>query len=122
MAKLTPRLDLSPDERWVLEKWASYPEFPRLLTRRAPAILAFAEGKNERTISRQLRTSKETVAAWCGSFATLRLRSMCHERRGRTPPAITGAPNDDSPLVKKTLGFAPNGFRKAADYRHNGDL
>jgi transposase len=83
------QLNLSPDERWVLEKWASYPEFPRPLSRQARAILAFAEGENERTISRELRTSKETVADWCDSFASFRLDSMCHERRGRKPPAVT---------------------------------
>ena len=73
----------------MLEKWASYPEFPRPLTRRAHAILAFAEGKNDRTISHELRTSRATVADWYDSFAALRLRSMCHERRGRKPPAVT---------------------------------
>jgi len=88
MKKPIPQLNLSPDERWVLEKWASYPEFPWPLTRRARAILAFAEGKNERTISRELGTSKATVADWCDSFAALRLRSLCHERRGRKPPVV----------------------------------
>jgi hypothetical protein len=34
---------------------------------------------------------------------------------------VTFNVNDDSSLVKKTPGFAPNGFRKAAEYRHNGD-
>jgi hypothetical protein len=89
MGKPIPQLNLSPDERWVLEKWASNPEFPRSLSRQARAILAFAEGKNERTISREVKTSKETATEWCVSFAALRLDGMCRERRGRKCPAVT---------------------------------
>jgi Winged helix-turn helix len=89
MRKPIPQLNLSPDERWVLEKWGSCLEFPRQLSRRARAILAFAEGKSARTLSRALRTSKGTVADLRDSFAALGLDSLCHERRGRKPPAVT---------------------------------
>jgi len=73
MRKPIPQLNLSPDERCVLEKWVSCLEFPRQLSRRARAILAFAEGKSPRTISRALRTSKGTVADLRDSFAALEL-------------------------------------------------
>jgi hypothetical protein len=89
MGKPIPQLNLSPDERWVLEKWASHREFPRPLSRRARVILAFAEGKNVRTISRELKTPKTTAAEWFDSFAASRLESMRHEQRGRKPPAVT---------------------------------
>ena len=105
VGKAIPQLDLSQDERWVLEKWASYPEFPRQLSRQARAILAFAEGKSEKTVSRELKTSKETAADWCNSFATLRLESMCHERRGRRPPVVTLT--DHECLILKRLTERP---------------
>jgi hypothetical protein len=58
------------DERWVLEEWTSYPEFPRQLSRQARAILAFSGGKSEKTVSRELKTPKEAAADWCKRSST----------------------------------------------------
>jgi transposase len=89
MGKPIPQLTLSPDERRVLGKWASYPEFPRSLSRQTRASLAFAEGKSARTISRELRVSKQTVTDWHDPFAVLRFQGICQERRGRKPLDVT---------------------------------
>ena len=105
MGKPIPQLGLSPYERWLLDKWASHPEFPRALARRARAILAVAEGKDERTVSREVGALKVTVADWCTSFAAGRLNSMCHERRGRR--ASTIILSDHELLILKMLTESP---------------
>jgi transposase len=88
----------------VLEKWASYHEFPRPLSRRARVILALTDGKDERTVLREAKASKRTVADWCDSFAAMRLDSMCRERRGRMPPAVRLSEREILMLRALTLG------------------
>jgi hypothetical protein len=86
MRKPIPQLNLSPDERWVLQKWASCPEFPC----GCHGNEQFWRSPRARTIGPyREKTSKETAAEWCVSFASSRLDSMCHDRRGRKPPAVT---------------------------------
>ena len=81
-------ITLTRGERWLLEKWASNPEFRRDVSRRARAILACAEGQTNKTVSRKVGIPKNTVATWRSAFVALRLDSVCRIPRGRRPPAV----------------------------------
>lgn len=57
-------IDLSPEARRVLEKWANGRRTPARLVLRARIILLAAEGTENQQIAEQLDTSRQTVGLW----------------------------------------------------------
>jgi transposase len=57
-------IELSPEERRALEKWANGRRTPARLVLRARIILLAAEGRENQQIAEQLDTSRQTVGLW----------------------------------------------------------
>ena len=57
-------IELSPEERRALEKWASGRRTPARLVLRARIILLAAQGAENQQIAEQLDTSRQTVGLW----------------------------------------------------------
>jgi transposase len=57
-------IELSPEARRALEKWANGRRTPARLVLRARIILLAAEGTENQQIAEQLNTSRQTVGLW----------------------------------------------------------
>src|SRR3954469_3066999 len=98
-------IELSDDERAVLEGFVRRRTSARGLDQRSEIVLEAAAGRTNTEIAERLRVSRPTVTRWRGRFAERRVDGLVDEPRPGRPRTIT----DDQveQVVVKTLETKP---------------
>jgi len=81
-------LALTGAEREQLGRWARRGKTSQALALRAKIVLACAEGRENKAVAAELRTSEHNVARWRGRFIARRLDGLGDEKRPGRPPSI----------------------------------
>ena len=81
-------LVLTGAEREQLARWARRGKTSQVLALRAKIVLACAEGRENKAVAAELRTSEHNVARWRGRFIAGRLGGLHDEKRPGRPPSI----------------------------------
>jgi transposase len=81
-------LVLTGSEREQLQRWARRTKTSQVLALRAKIVLACAEGRENKAVAAELRTSEHNVARWRGRFIARRLDGLGDEKRPGRPPSI----------------------------------
>src|SRR5439155_7782743 len=100
-----PPLTLTDDERDTLERWSRRPTTAQALAERARLILGCAAGKNNTTVARELRLTKQTIGKWRTRFLSQRLDGLWDEPRPGAPGRIGDA--DVERVMRLTLETTP---------------
>jgi transposase len=98
-------IELSDEERAVLERWARRPTSAQALALRSRIVLAAAEGDTNTGIARRLGVTRPTVTKWRGRFAEYRLDGLLDEPRPGRPRTISDEQVEE--VVIKTLESTP---------------
>lgn len=85
--RVAEAITLSPDERIILDKWATGRSFPFRVVQRAQIIRMAADGVLSQVIARTLKISRPTVQLWRQRFLAFRLPGLEKDapRPGRIP-------------------------------------
>jgi transposase len=75
-------------EREQLARWARRAKTSQVLALRAKIVLACADGKENKAVAAELRTTEHNVARWRGRFIAGRLAGLADEKRTGRPPSI----------------------------------
>src|ERR1700691_2667017 len=81
-------LVLADAERDQLQRWARRAKTSQVLALRAKIVLACAEGRENKAVAAELRTTGHNVARWRGRFVRRRLDGLADEKRPGRPPSI----------------------------------
>jgi len=81
-------LVLTGAERDQLARWARRGKTSQVLALRAKIVLACAEGRENKAVAAELRTTEHNVARWRGRFIARRLDGLGDEKRPGRPPSI----------------------------------
>jgi transposase len=81
-------LALTGAERDQLARWARRGKTSQMLALRAKIVLACADGRENKAVAAQLRTTEHNVARWRGRFIARRLDGLGDEKRPGRPPSI----------------------------------
>ena len=81
-------LVLTDAERDQLTRWARRAKTSQVLALRARIVLACADGKDNKQVAAELRTTEHTVARWRGGFTRKRLDGLADEKRPGRPPSL----------------------------------
>jgi transposase len=81
-------LVLTGAEREQLARWARRGKTSQVLALRAKIVLACADGRENKAVAAELRTTEHNVARWRGRFITGRLDGLGDEKRPGRPPSI----------------------------------
>ena len=81
-------LVLTGAEREQLARWARRGKTSQVLALRARIVLACAEGRDNKVVAAELRTTEHNVARWRGRFVAGRLGGLHDEKRPGRPPSI----------------------------------
>jgi transposase len=79
---------LTGAEREQLARWARRGKTSQVLALRAKIVLACAEGRENKAVAAELRTTEHNVARWRGRFIAGRLGGLHDEKRPGRPPSI----------------------------------
>lgn len=99
--KYAPRIELTDEERDLLERTVRTKTAPQREVLRARIILAAAEGRTNKEIAAALGCSRPTVGLWRTRFAQRRLEGLRDEPHPGRPP--TYGPETVSAIVAQTL-------------------
>jgi transposase len=109
MSRRAPVIELSPEEQSTLESWSRSGKTEQRAAFRGKIILAAGEGKENRTIARDLGTTLSTVGKWRRRFIESRMGGLSDASR----PGITPR-YDNAQLEKRILEMldkpAPKGY------------
>jgi transposase len=81
-------LVLTGGEREQLARWARRGKTSQVLALRAKIVLACADGRENKAVAAELRTSEHNVARWRGRFIARRLDGLGDEKRPGRPPSV----------------------------------
>jgi transposase len=81
-------LVLTGAERDQLARWARRGKTSQVLALRAKIVLACADGRENKAVAAELRTTEHNVARWRGRFIARRLGGLTDEKRPGRPPSI----------------------------------
>jgi transposase len=98
-------IELSGDEREVLEAWTRRRTSAAALSLRARIVLACAAGQGNTQIAAGLGVHRNTVALWRRRFLEFRLDGLLDEPRPGQPRKITDAQVEE--VITKTLETTP---------------
>jgi transposase len=98
-------VELTPEERSTLERWARRPKSAQALALRCRIVLACASGKNNSAVADELRINRSTVTKWRSRFIAERLEGLHDEPRPGAPRRV----GDDAveAVIVKTLEETP---------------
>jgi transposase len=99
------QIELSGEERELLEAWARRRKTANALAMRSRIVLAAASGESNSGISERLGVHRNTVSTWRRRFAEFRLDGLLDEPRPGQPRKITDAKVEE--VIAKTLESAP---------------
>ena len=74
--RIARTVELTDLERNTLTKWSRDRATPARLVQRAKIVLRAADGRLNRNIANDLKTSKKTVSLWRTRFAERRLKGI----------------------------------------------
>jgi transposase len=100
-------LILTEEEQDRLQSLAHRARSQPLLARRARVVLACAEGLDNKTVARKLRTSLGMVGKWRSRFLQARLEGLYDEPRPGAPRRVSDAEVEE--VVIQTLESTPRG-------------
>ena len=100
-------LILTDEERDRLQSLAHRARTQPLLARRARVVLACAEGLDNKTVARKLRSSLGMVGKWRARFLKARLEGLYDEPRPGAPRTVSDAQVEQ--VVIRTLESPPRG-------------
>ena len=103
----TAKLELTDDERTVLERYIRRGTTAQRLSMRARIVLSCAEGRDNGKVARRLRTSANTVGKWRARFVEERLDGLLDEPRPGAPRKISD--DEVEAIIVKTLESTPKG-------------
>src|SRR3954464_13101603 len=98
-------IELSGDERAVLESWVRRRTSAQALALRSRIVLAAADGLTNLQIAERVGVSRPTVTKWRNRFAEHRLDGLSDERRPGRPRTITDEQVEE--VIVKTLETTP---------------
>src|ERR1700735_2704795 len=98
-------IELSGDEREVLEGWTRRRTTAAALSLRARIVLAAASGESNTEVAGRLGVHRNTVSLWRRRFLEFRLDGLLDEPRPGKPRKITDAKVEE--VVTRTLESAP---------------
>jgi transposase len=98
-------VELTADERAVLESWIRRRTSAQALALRSRIVLLAAQGFNNVEIARQLAIQRNTVAKWRSRFLEHRLDGLSDEPRPGQPRKITDEQVEE--VIVKTLESTP---------------
>ena len=85
--RIAPHIELTDDERVLLQQWARGRRTPVRLALRAKMMLLAADGQENRHIAAAVGTSRQTVGLWRERFAAHRVAGIARDApRGGRPP------------------------------------
>jgi len=98
-------VELTPEERSTLERWARRPKSAQALALRCRIVLACASGKSNSAVADELRINRSTVTKWRSRFVAERLEGLHDEPRPGAPRRV----GDDAveAVIVKTLEERP---------------
>src|SRR5262245_13211813 len=100
-------IELTDEERKVLEGYARRRKTAQALALRARIVLRCAEGGESTAIAAEMKLDRNTVARWRTRFAKLRLQGMHDEPRPGAPRKIADAKVER--VIVDTLESKPKG-------------
>jgi len=98
-------LQLTDEEREMLQQWARRPKTAQALAQRSRIILACAGGERNDVAASTARVTRQTVGKWRSRFAEHRLDGLLDEPRPGAPRRITDARVQE--VVTRTLESTP---------------
>jgi transposase len=98
-------IELSREEREVLEGWTRRRTAAAALSLRARIVLAAAGGESNTALAARLGVHRNTVGLWRRRFVEFRLDGLLDEPRPGQPRKITDAQVDE--VITRTLESAP---------------
>ena len=98
-------IELSPEEREVLEGWTRRRTTAAALSSRARIVLAAAGGESNTALAARLGVHRNTVSLWRRRFLEFRLDGLLDEPRPGQPRKVSDAQVDE--VITKTLESAP---------------
>jgi transposase len=109
MSRKAPVIELSPEEKFTIESWSRSGKTEQRMVFRGKIVIAASEGKENKTIARELGTTLSTVGKWRHRFARKRIGGLSDALRPGVSPRY-----DSEQLRKRVLETldkpAPKGY------------
>lgn len=104
--RVAPRIELSAEQRKILERWSRARRMPFRLMQRAQMILLAAQGRQNKEIAVALGVMERTVGRWRTRFAQSGLEGIRKDlpRGGRRPTARL---EHETEIIRKTTQETP---------------
>lgn len=101
-------LEVTDDERMVLERWARAHGTPKHIAMRARIVLLVSQGASNAAIARELGVSRPTVIMWRERFQAGGAQALCEVKPGRGRKRTISAAKVDE-IVRATTQSRPPG-------------